>query len=1091
VLLERTSSVPFGQAFGRFLRPALHDLIRGQQSRQRSIFNLGLSWIALSRAIIDLYVPNAPIDPAAVQNCTVELWHHEEAVISEQIHLHSRFEQVTTGNDSNVILSHLKEQLYEASEQLATISALPMLSRHDVSRLHMFWSEVLQFQNQVISSSRIDPLLLLFESGDASAPLREQVIQQSITGFCQRLDVVYPDYDDINAPLQLALLHMKLGLRLIAHSVDCDSDDISNSVGQVCMALVAFPSVRSSSLLHGESEVSDLSGVAVFWRLLLNLASIGFEKSLGVDMETSMPLIETTYGQALRLWLIDRAREDQEDEASQSLYRRKPLDYDAIGDAEAEEREFIALFPSFENALEQETGSHTEPNQRSFLVDATQLQQLVDIHHNLMNASSYSSDSTSDAPMIFSNIRRLTLHSLLESQMASLSDILDVESLVFQSSILRDHISELQGIHKPAGRLYNFYVDANFSEVSKAAALVEGLKTYLDTLIQEWPDQMVLHSLKGRCDDLLNLSLRSPIAKVLASLEQLLMQSEDWEMYANRQNTLKEHQQALTALIVDWRRLELSSWQALLQSQAKSFADGASEWWFRLYDAIVRGPLDVIDQEHLEGSETQTDYLAKLIPLLDDFIRSSPLGQYNARMQLLHSFEHYISYLAPTKTDHQRLTLGRVQRVLHSTLMFYGLFSAQISAHLSHQRVALEKEIRGFIKLASWKDVNVHALKASAQRTHHQLYKSIRKFREIMRQPIATRLQPEPAGEEDLKYLQLDPISHHPITSELPSLPSGDTASDHLLDLNRTFKRFDLLITGPIRTFIRSRSAHVVDSLAVEIISTAKALASVLILNDVPAEKQEKQQKALLVRKRKALSDLLKELKRCGLFVNVKPEILSQQMDPLWIRDQPIIPEVNKLSMPAQKCESYMNRLHDSLPRLRMLLSGHHSDLTTRELQRGVMFLESGYSMAFNTRSWYVQNVEFSPEVLTLDSDSLAGALNTYQKLEDMSHRLRMIFSTSKIALSNSKLLERILYVKNSLCKLANAFNDISNGLEVFRDLQPNRSLPASTIQQAQTMNNSTKALCDQVEVVVNNVRLTSFPVLLEGALCILFDFIC
>ncbi|KAJ7727643.1 hypothetical protein DFH07DRAFT_999822 [Mycena maculata] len=79
-----------------------------------------------------------------------------------------------------------------------------------------------------------------------------------------------------------------------------------------------------------------------------------------------------------------------------------------------------------------------------------------------------------------------------------------------------------------------------------------------------------------------------------------------------------------------------------------------------------------------------------------------------------------------------------------------------------------------------------------------------------------------------------------------------------------------------------------VDNLAIDIIITTKELAAVAIVS-TPAEKQEKQQKALMVRKRKAWSDILKELKRAGFAVNVKPDVLREQSDARWIREQPIL----------------------------------------------------------------------------------------------------------------------------------------------------------------------------------------------------------
>jgi midasin len=173
-----------------------------------------------------------------------------------------------------------------------------------------------------------------------------------------------------------------------------------------------------------------------------------------------------------------------------------------------------------------------------------------------------------------------------------------------------------------------------------------------------------------------------------------------------------------------------------------------------------------------------------------------------------------------------------------------------------------------------------------------------------------------------------------------------------LVNLAPTFKKFGELLHTRIHSFISSCSALIVDNLAVDIIVTTKELAAVAIAS-TPAEKREKQQKALTVRKRKAWSDLLRELKRAGFTTNVKPDLLRDQTDVRWIREQPILQCPAEASPTVAKSEDYYNRLNGALPILRSSISGHHPDLVTRDLQKGVMFVESVLAMAIDSRAWY------------------------------------------------------------------------------------------------------------------------------------------
>ena len=98
--------------------------------------------------------------------------------------------------------------------------------------------------------------------------------------------------------------------------------------------------------------------------------------------------------------------------------------------------------------------------------------------------------------------------------------------------------------------------------------------------------------------------------------------------------------------------------------------------------------------------------------------------------------------------------------------------------------------------------------------------------------------------------------------------------------------------------------------------------------------------------------DLLKELKRSGLRANVRPDVLQQQQNVRWLREQPVLLcNREQEHVDLEKAENYLARLLRGLPALREALPAHHSDLPTRDLQRGTMFLESALSVTLHCRS--------------------------------------------------------------------------------------------------------------------------------------------
>ncbi len=57
--------------------------------------------------------------------------------------------------------------------------------------------------------------------------------------------------------------------------------------------------------------------------------------------------------------------------------------------------------------------------------------------------------------------------------------------------------------------------------------------------------------------------------------------------------------------------------------------------------------------------------------------------------------------------------------------------------------MAIEKEIGKLLQLVTWRDVNVQNLQQTAHRMHRQLFRRVRKFREILRQSVKPFMKAE------------------------------------------------------------------------------------------------------------------------------------------------------------------------------------------------------------------------------------------------------------------------------------------------------------------------------------------------------------
>lgn len=896
---------------------------------EQKLYRLANAWVAVGTALLKLLIPDTPVDPVAIENTTTLLRRREQDQASIELHLHYVLERITTGNNHSFILRVLRHRLSGTTGDHS--GAISVKGRESVARLHSYWAEVWQFKNQVLSEAKISSILKPSSTVNESTVLQEQVIQESITGFHQRLAHAYPEFRDLNSLLSIPISQLRLGLRLASKANRLNSEAVTTMT-----ALTFYPSI-GSPLVSSLSQKHPILGPST--SIYLCLVKLQLEVSVGVQIKYLLPQLETLYDQVLGLWLIDRAREAENEATSQSLYREAVIQHDAKTDAELEEEEFLALFPSYEDSLAKGMMGTTKPEPLQN-VSKEHMAQMTSLYLDIFSSAALEKPTLGR----IDQTRKHLLSEILPSRVHELPDSLDTTALAYR---LRFADGARRFLQTPIDELaaYNFYKDSNPHEIKNASSIVMALRAQLKTLFDEWPDQMVLQHLMDRCDIILEFSVESPVAKVLSALEQLLLQTDDWEMYANRSNSLTSYRQSLIELIVRWRRLELGGWSGLLESEAHTFAEGASEWWFRLYNATIRGLFDAMRF----GEEDQ--YLSKTIPLIDDFVSSSPLGQFFFRIRLLQSFERFISELSTTKENAEKHCLGRMVRIIHSLLQYYGLFQPSFQSYLTEQRIVLDKEIRNLIKLASWKDINVQALKQSAQRTHHQLYKIIRKFREVLREPITHRLKTTTPTitEVDLRPLPLICQRLEELHLPVPHTLSA-TLVGPLSDLGSTLKKFERLIHAKITPFTSRRHNVYADDLAIAIITTSKELSDIPIPKNLSAEKRAKFVKSLLVRKRKGFSDLLKELKAIGLASNVTAEVSRQNADPVWLRGQPVLGNAI-IDFGLSKTEAYFSKLLASLPELRASLSNHHSDLQTRELLRGQSFLESGLSNAIGLRA--------------------------------------------------------------------------------------------------------------------------------------------
>ncbi|KAH7103718.1 P-loop containing nucleoside triphosphate hydrolase protein [Auriculariales sp. MPI-PUGE-AT-0066] len=994
---------------------------------------VGRLFLATSLLSINIYMPNIPVDPVAETVARISTLNERLVWLQSMLDAALAVEGTTTGNSTSPHIQRLQQRVVDIGRQRQQIPDLPFQRESSPRLLSRLHGEIQTFIAQVANADKLKALTEDLIRGQLTAQARVQSTLATLVAFKHRLSTSYPTYADLVAPFNAAVTQLATGISMMAHS----SPSLYSHQDGLVHCVSRRPSIGAAIAVR--SQPSRLESTAQVDLLVLAFAGLAFERSSGVDTRELVAQVDIYAEQLCSVWLLDRELEVQREKAETSLYRQAHEDQQA----DEEERDFLALFPQFTAEGGQPAVSNAPAaiaSKALLRIREEHVELVIDAHLQLWATASPT--PRTQFPQLAINAVKAKLNASVASD-----DSLDSVAWSAQLSELRNTMDSLASQDQ---QVYNFYRDPNVPEIRKALTVLQRLEARLQHLVTLWPDQMVLFDIASRCRNVLALDVHSPVAQVLSSLEGLLLHCADWERYANRENSLHAEQQLLTSLIVDWRRLELTFWSRLLDIEVSTCEAGVAEWWFHMYDMTIRGTL---------ASEEVNEYLASVVPLLESFITSGPIGQFNARIQLIGSFARFLKVLAVIKDTTTASTLGRVSHLLTLTCDYYTRFSSSVGTTITNTRTKLEREISDFIKLASWKDINVEALRQSAQKTHRQLHKCIRKFRQCLRQSFSV------ISSTQLSKLSLDMnISPPPyvvitVPITVPEVSTGSSSS-HLINLQSTLQRLNELLRRSISPGLRRQCFQPVNDMVTEIRDVVTELSKARI-----DTADRRATKSLLQRKQRSWSDMLKQLRRAGMPIRVKPDALQNQHSRVWLLSQltfplgTLLPNADQL-MPS--IDSFYLSLVEGMSKLRSGLAGHHSDIPTRELERAISVTEASFQLGIDGRT------------------RICEAAHKLASLSCAVERLRAVNNLQIVVAAGAGTLQVARSLHIAFCRTVEALQELQRAFEDFdhcRLEQPPMEDDVRRIAHEQL--DIARQNRDSLSTVVQQCGTTSIPILL------------
>lgn len=887
------------------------------QSEPLALSSLAQLWITISQLLLDLFVTNIPIDPAVRRVLLGDVITSRLSLLEEGLAVVEAGERAVKGIADSARVLDIRNRISTVLDEQNDLG--PAIDRStDAGQLAVLFNEIHSYLGESLDDAKISGLVNAIGSGHPQAIERERGFQLSSSAVLNRLTSNYPDLQDLVQPVTTAILFAKFGMRLLVRharpSVPLPSIELA----------VRFPLADALPQLQAlcaadTSTIQDQFLAAT----AMSVAMQSPEQRLAV-----LPRFVEALTQLYTTWSDVRQREQEDEQAAESLYRVRKTDIEVLSDLEQEEKEFAELFPTYDEGDDQPAPKEPEVKTKFGADDVKTFRELL--------IGTSAQGKTILTPL------RTKIDQLLATDFSAsqYDETMDNSSRAVQIRYVHRRLSEMkQRTDHP-----NFYLSANEPEIRKAYDLVTRLMKRLDKLIEDWPEQVVPQHIRDRCERILALSTRSPVAQVLSSLEQLLVHTNDWEGYANKENSLVSYQNELSALIVEWRRLELASWMRLLDDQVEQYVATDDEWSLRLYGACIQGVLIAEDVD---------DHLRSILPMISTFLSSSSLGHFIPRVSTLRILGSLAKEISQSHANADRLL--KSAKLLYNVVANAMLYHNRVADSLHQQRAVIDKSIKDFVKLASWKDVNVYALKASAVKSHRQLHRNIRKFRDVLRQPVGPILADfgsicpteAPVAAADLRDGSIFSLVQ---LSEDASQPRH-SAVQHLARLPDTLRRYST-VHEQARAAISTAAARQLDGMAVDIIETVAELAKA-----TPAKLTKENTKIvnnLASRKRKAYADLLKALRASGFSQNVRADQLAKQQSDVSLAglsplDHTALPQGFN-SHDAAAIEKYHHRQAVLMNGLRAAFNGHNPDIASQDLQRGIGYAESLYATALVER---------------------------------------------------------------------------------------------------------------------------------------------
>jgi hypothetical protein len=447
-----------------------------------------------------------------------------------------------------------------------------------------------------------DKLRAFVESNLSSIDVQSQLLatQEMIHTFVEKMEAKYAFYEDALHPVYMNLYRIKFGLRLLR------SDDHINDYSFETLLLPfieyfqpppKFNDLDTSlakldSYIEGLSSGYETSTALLKFKTRFILArKVSSWLLLGDDRQNeNIRRYHALLSQMSDIWLDWEERRRQLDLKKLQQYFTKTSETE---DGEIDDKELFETFPDFNEELDMNDNSSPDRTSGGKAEDSWQLDLLLAFEVHLMHFGAFGMLS----PVSKNAIEKSLGKSFVDSfDMAGqlISDEVETantpESTVFTASLflcmLRGSSANPPSWSLNEDTVYDFYKDPNVSEAAKIQSLLAKLDRQVAIYLDQFPENSMLQQISLVSRRISSFAISSSLMKFLSGLELLHRKCDEWESLCSREYSLKAYASEITSTIVQWRQLELHSWNDLLKAEERNLVKESSRLWFHLFRIV-------------------------------------------------------------------------------------------------------------------------------------------------------------------------------------------------------------------------------------------------------------------------------------------------------------------------------------------------------------------------------------------------------------------------------------------------------------------------------------------------------------------------